>query len=568
MELNKFSSDLYKNISEWEDSYDKVLHEINNFYFIPENIKDNIIQLENLFTQLDQLLTYSLIQYELNVNNQAKMDKVRKVENLYDLISEKSGEFNNYVKNNLQNLIDKCNYDKELQRFSYYYQNIFLHEFSEDDLLNKLYNRMDLSKNYDHLLYENLILCEFKHNDEDVTIYKNDLVTSLNNTDREYRKKTYINTISSLSKKSSDAAFIVNLNYQTKNCISINRGFSNYFEEVISNSFLRLTKSEYTSQEILVKKLFKKMIDIKRELLGYSSISHYDLYYLGEEKQSLSFNKAKDIITYALSVLGGEYSEILNKVFKEGWIHYEESTQKKFGARSYSSYNTHPYIIMNWSHDLESLFALAHEIGGAIAQYLSQESGSILYSETSILKTEFSSLLNEILLIKYLLNIDNHGLSILSLKLKLIEILKDDYFVPSEYLSVLKSLSEKAKAEILTEDVINSEYNEVIKSFRDYSKFENIEVNKYNWIKGHEGLRLEYNLFYKIGFILAMNFYNEQEDLSKIVELYKYGELISDLNFFNSVISSDLEIKDINKISIQYIENTLREINGDSNEKF
>lgn len=194
-----------------------------------------------------------------------------------------------------------------------------------------------------------------------------------------------------------------------------------------------------------------------------------------------------------------------------------KSQTKKFGARSYSSYNTHPYIIMNWSHDIESLFALVHEIGGAIAQYLSQRSGSILYSETSILKTEFASFLNEILLIKYLINVDNHGLSTLSLKLKLLEILKDDYFIPFEYLSILKVLSEKASNEILTEDIINSEYDGVIRSFRSYSKFKDIEVNKYNWIKGHDGLRLEYNLFYAIGFMLAMNFYDEQKNHQKLL---------------------------------------------------
>ena len=33
------------------------------------------------------------------------------------------------------------------------------------------------------------------------------------------------------------------------------------------------------------------------------------------------------------------------------------------------------------------------------------------------------------------------------------------------------------------------------------------------------GLRLEYNLFYAIGFMLAMNFYDEQKKPPKIVEI-------------------------------------------------
>ena len=54
-----------------------------------------------------------------------------------------------------------------------------------------------------------------------------------------------------------------------------------------------------------------------------------------------------------------------------------------------------------------------------------------------------------------------------------------------EYLSILKVLSEKASNEILTE-ILSTRDDGVIRSFRSYLKFKDIEVNKYNWIKGHE----------------------------------------------------------------------------------
>ena len=100
---------------------------------------------------------------------------------------------------------------------------------------------------------------------------------------------------------------------------------------------------------------------------------------------------------------GEEYLGILDKIFKENWIHHESSSLKKFGGRSYSSINTHPYIIINWNNDIDSLFALIHEIGGAVSQYLAQNSCSIVYSELSEAKVEFMSVLNEYMLSKYLL---------------------------------------------------------------------------------------------------------------------------------------------------------------------
>ena len=46
---------------------------------------------------------------------------------------------------------------------------------------------------------------------------------------------------------------------------------------------------------------------------------------------------------------------------------------------------------------------LIHEIGGAVSQYLAQNSCSIVYSELSEAKVEFMSVLNEYMLSKYLL---------------------------------------------------------------------------------------------------------------------------------------------------------------------
>ena len=157
MKVQNFSSDLYQDINKWQDTYYKILDEINNFNFSPKNIKENILQLEYLYTQLDGLHTYSLIQYELNVNNPAKMDDMREIEQLYELISDKCEDINGYVKNNLQHLIDEWNDDKELQRFSYYYQNIFPHEFSEDDSITILYNNGFINTMIIYL-YKDLIL--------------------------------------------------------------------------------------------------------------------------------------------------------------------------------------------------------------------------------------------------------------------------------------------------------------------------------------------------------------------------------------------------------------------------
>ena len=132
---------------------------------------------------------------------------------------------------------------------------------------------------------------------------------SLNNSDREYRKEQFISIVLNHYQKSAQALhLLLTQTIKSQNYIYINQGFSDYFEKSINNSFFKITKEEYLIQIIIVKNLFKEMIDIRRKLLGYTYMSHYHLYYLGEEKNEISFDKAKHIITSALSVLGEEYS--------------------------------------------------------------------------------------------------------------------------------------------------------------------------------------------------------------------------------------------------------------------
>ena len=152
-----------------------------------------------------------------------------------------------------------------------------------------------------------------------------------------------------------------------------------------------------------------KYADIKKKFLGLEDIHMYDLYVPLTDKfdMKIPYEKAKEIILNALKPLGEEYLSIIQKAFDEGWIDVYENNGKQGGAYSWGSYDSHPYILMSYKDDLNSLFTLIHELGHSLHSYYSKKTQPYIYSGYKIFVAEVASTLNELLLINYLLENSN-----------------------------------------------------------------------------------------------------------------------------------------------------------------
>lgn len=148
-----------------------------------------------------------------------------------------------------------------------------------------------------------------------------------------------------------------------------------------------------------------KYVDIKKKVLGVDELHMYDLYVPLSEKfeYKITYKEAQEIILNALKPLGEEYLSIIKKAFDERWIDVYENEGKKGGAYSWGCYDSHPYILMSYTDDLNSLFTLIHELGHSVHSYYSRTSQPYIYSDYRIFVAEVASTTNELLLINYLL---------------------------------------------------------------------------------------------------------------------------------------------------------------------
>ena len=149
----------------------------------------------------------------------------------------------------------------------------------------------------------------------------------------------------------------------------------------------------------------KRFLQLKKKMLGVDTLHYYDLYTPIVKKVDMKFSidEGENIILDALKPLGEDYISVLKKAFANRWIDFYPTVGKASGAyESGASYEVHPYLLINWNDNYESLTTLAHELGHAMHSYYSNKNQTFANSQYPIFVAEIASTLNENLLNNYM----------------------------------------------------------------------------------------------------------------------------------------------------------------------
>lgn len=150
--------------------------------------------------------------------------------------------------------------------------------------------------------------------------------------------------------------------------------------------------------------LLHRYLALRKKALGLDELHMYDLYVpLARLERTVPYEKAAELVTRALAVLGNDYVRVLKEAFASRWIDVYENRGKRSGAYSWGAYGTHPYILLNYQGTLHDVFTLAHEMGHALHSHYSWTHQPYVYAHYRIFVAEVASTVNEILLVRYLL---------------------------------------------------------------------------------------------------------------------------------------------------------------------
>ena len=145
--------------------------------------------------------------------------------------------------------------------------------------------------------------------------------------------------------------------------------------------------------------------DLKRAHTDGDDLRMWDLYVPLTETESpeIEYEEACEHVVDALAPLGEEYQSRVADGLDSRWVDVYETRGKQSGAYSGGTYDSQPYILMNYQDDVESMYTLAHELGHSLHSEYTSEAQPYVYSGYEIFVAEVASTVNEALLTRHLL---------------------------------------------------------------------------------------------------------------------------------------------------------------------
>lgn len=144
---------------------------------------------------------------------------------------------------------------------------------------------------------------------------------------------------------------------------------------------------------------------LRGRMLGVDQPRYYDIYPdLVHLEKPFPYEEGRRLTIAAVAPLGPEYVEGITRALEADWSHVYPQPGKRSGAyMSGGAYDVHPYVLMNYQDDYESVSTLAHEWGHAMHSILATANQPYPVSRYAIFTAEIASVVNEVLLLERML---------------------------------------------------------------------------------------------------------------------------------------------------------------------
>ncbi len=378
----------------------------------------------------------------------------------------------------------------EIYKLSLY--NLFrLQEHIQLDEINQKIKENSDSINEQLNIYNNL-LRDIKYESinvdgEEVKITSSNFAKYISSRDRETRKQTYFVVNNAFQKEKDNFANILNRIYGFRIENSLLEKYSSVLEKILFE--------ENINPEIINKLiesvnnnlgLIQEYLKIKSDLLEIEEPHLYDfgVPLNSNLKIKYSLEEGKEIILKSLEPLGQEYIEIVKTLF-DGHIDAELNENKHQSI----TFSWHTYSFMNFRGAYIDLKNMIHEIGHIVNYYLSKKEQPFIYEDSTIFVGETASIVNEILLNRYLYknaNTEEEKIFYLS---KEIENYFSSVFKQTMYTEFENDLYKIRTNSELTSEILCDRYFKILKKYYGnnitYDQIANVEWTRlghlYRW---------------------------------------------------------------------------------------
>jgi oligoendopeptidase F len=213
---------------------------------------------------------------------------------------------------------------------------------------------------------------------------------------------------------------------------------------------------------------------LRGRLLGIPDLAYHDIYPPLVASVDLSFplDKGKALTLDALKPLGDDYVEAVRKGFESRWMDVYPQPGKRSGAYSNgAAYDVHPFVLLNYNDDYESVSTLAHEWGHAMHSSLACAAQPFPTADYPIFVAEVASTFNEALLLRKMLaeaKSDDERLFLLGSSL---ENMRGTFFRQAMFAEFELAIHEAVeKDQALTGEKLSRMYGELLRRYHGHDQ--------------------------------------------------------------------------------------------------
>jgi oligoendopeptidase F len=495
-------TDIYSSDDNWEQSFKELEAKTNKLIEFKGNLSkssENLLKClkydEEIGIVLDRLHLYAMLAKDIDLNNELYQGMYDRLMILASKLSAASSfikpeileipedKIRGYILNNKDLNIYKQLIDDLLRTKAH-----TLNADQEKIMANVSPSLQVSSSVFGLLTNADLKFATIKdENGNDIEITHGRYGSAMYSLDRDYRKRFYENYYIPFVEHKNTLGALFSGNIKSDYFNSQTRNYLSSREAALDANNIPLSVYDNlvdTVSENLAP--LHRWAKLKKRILKLDTFHSYDAYVtlFPSVKKQYTYEDGTKMVLDSLTPLGANYIGDIKRAFENRWIDVFETKAKRSGAYSSgTTFGVHPYVLLNWTDELNDVFTLIHEMGHNMHSYYTGLSQPYPYANYSIFVAEVASTVNEALLLDYLIEKSESKEEKLSLIEKHINNIVTTFYRQTLFAKFEQIVHQKNQnGEALTPDVLSNLYGELHLQFWGNGMTLD-EEEKYTWAR-------------------------------------------------------------------------------------
>ena len=224
--------------------------------------------------------------------------------------------------------------------------------------------------------------------------------------DTDVRRAAFRAFSDTLKKYENTTAAAYNACVTQEKVLSELRGFSDVFDSLLFSQ--KVTREMYDRQiDVITERLappMRRYAKLLQKKHGLDKMTFADLKIPLDPAYDprVTIEESHRTIREGLSILGEDYTAMVDRAYRERWIDFAKNIGKSTGGFCADAFRRNSFILLNWNDRMADVFTVAHELGHAGQGMYSDAAQSYYDCEPSMYLIEAPSTMNELLLANHL----------------------------------------------------------------------------------------------------------------------------------------------------------------------